>query len=104
MITDRFVLPFGCARYAGISVPSAALKPTGPASRPSLSVMMVCADTGITQAAKPLPTAALINVRRLNGTCGTRLSISGVSMQSSSGMGREGPLAHGASEPDVRYG
>src|SRR3954463_2235434 len=42
---------------------------------------MVCADTGNTAAAKPVPSAALMKVRRLKGTCGARLSTSGFSMR-----------------------
>lgn len=52
---------------------------TSPTSSPWLSVLMVCAVTGSTAAAKPLPTEVRTKSRREKARVGSRLSMSAVS-------------------------
>jgi mRNA-degrading endonuclease toxin of MazEF toxin-antitoxin module len=47
---------------------------TSPAVSPALSVLIVCAWTGSTAAAKPLPTAVRTKSRRLKARVGVKLS------------------------------
>src|SRR5437870_8819024 len=56
----------GIARYAGIS-PSRTGIFTSPAARPSLDVVIVCADTGSTAAANPAPSVVTMKSRRPTG-------------------------------------
>ena len=77
--TGRLVLPAGIARYAG-SLKSPTGIVTSPTVKPLLSVLIACALTGSTAAAKPLPTAVRTKSRRLKERLGTRLSSSGCSM------------------------
>ena len=62
-ITGTFDLPAGIARYATIA-PSLVGTLTSPAERPSAGVLIVCADTGSTAAAKPAESEVTTNVRR----------------------------------------